>query len=178
MNKRVLTLLLTFCLLFAGLGREKSYRASLKFSVVDSTRKQRIKYLRPYIAVWIEDSSGRRVKDLALWYKKGKSKYLRRLKAWSKKGGLDDYKKKNIPAAVTGATKRAGSYSLTWDGLDMNKKKCPPGQYTIKIESCREKAPNAKNPDLAEVSFTWPLVKTAQGQNTPEIQKIELKSKR
>lgn len=89
---------------------------------------------RPYGAVWISDSAGKPVKVLALWGRK--SKYFKELKRWSK---LDaDFRAG--ASAVTSASRQAGVYTLTWNGLDTADKPVKPGTYTVNVELVREKS--------------------------------------
>jgi FAD:protein FMN transferase len=73
---------------------------------------------RPYVVVWVEDSSGRPVRTLALWG--NKSKYYPDLStAWSFL-----WRNQNQLRSVTRATRPAGKYELEWDGLDNEHNAC------------------------------------------------------
>jgi thiamine biosynthesis lipoprotein len=87
---------------------------------------------RPYVAVWVEDSSGKLVRMLALWG--NKLKYYPDLSAlWGMtRGILSPFK------SVTRATRPAGQYELVWDGLDEQNKAVPPGSYRIVVETNQE----------------------------------------
>lgn len=96
----------------------------------------------PFIAVWIEDSSGALVKTVSLWYKARESKYLNELQRWASVetafqsvGGSDQYD------TVSGATRVAGDYAVMWDGTDAAGTPVALGDYFVCIEAAREKGP-------------------------------------
>lgn len=100
------------------------------------------RYLRPYVAIWIEDKDDYPVRTLSLWILKGEKglRWLPDLKRWSrsdKTRRLADTT--DIVPLITSATRNPGKYSVTWDGLDDNKKPLPAGEYTLYIEAAREK---------------------------------------
>jgi thiamine biosynthesis lipoprotein ApbE len=87
---------------------------------------------RPYVAVWIEDSSGRLVRMLALWG--NKSKYYPDLSTlWNLLNG-----NMNRFRSVTRATRQAGKYELVWDGLDNDNRPVPFGTYRVVVETNQE----------------------------------------
>ena len=87
---------------------------------------------RPYVAVWVEDSSGKLVRVLALWG--NKSKYYPDLSTiWNLlSGNMSRFR------SVTRATRPAGKYELVWDGLDNEHKAVPFGTYRITVETNQE----------------------------------------
>jgi thiamine biosynthesis lipoprotein len=93
---------------------------------------------RPYVAVWVEDSSGKLVRMLSIWG--NKSKYYPDLSTvwnWVKRD-------LNRFASVTRATRRPGQYELVWQGLDEQNKPVPPGTYRITVETNQERGTYAK----------------------------------
>ena len=91
----------------------------------------------PYTAVWIEDTNGSLVSVVAAWYlqePKGQ-RWLNELRRWYSIGGVE------ASSAVTGATRPAGDFSLTWNGTDLNGNPVPAGEYVVLIEAAREKGP-------------------------------------
>ncbi|MDB5240331.1 MAG: ApbE family lipoprotein [Spirosoma sp.] len=84
---------------------------------------------RPFVAVWIEDETGKPVRQLALWY--NKPRWLRELREWSNLR-TDDAE------SVTSATRSPGQYSLVWDGKDDGGQLVKQGKYTVMIEAARE----------------------------------------
>jgi thiamine biosynthesis lipoprotein len=93
---------------------------------------------RPYVAVWVEDASGKLVRPLALWA--NKSKYYATLgTVWNLvHGKLDQFR------PVTRATRQSGKYELVWDGLDNDRKPLPLGTYRITVETNQEYGTYAK----------------------------------
>lgn len=88
----------------------------------------------PYIAVWVEDSSGALVKTLALWHlQNGQDRWLNELYKWYEaSGGVE---------TNSGATRAAGSYTLSWDLTGADGSAVPDGSYTLWIEAIREHGP-------------------------------------
>jgi thiamine biosynthesis lipoprotein len=101
---------------------------------------------RPYVAVWVEDSSNKLVRVLAIWV--GKSKYYSTLSTfWGVVGG--NFKSFR---PVTRATRSAGSYDLVWDGLDNDRKAVPLGSYRITVETNQEDGTYAKQVGTIDIS--------------------------
>jgi thiamine biosynthesis lipoprotein len=95
---------------------------------------------RPYVAVWVEDSSGKLVRMLSIWG--NKSKYYPDLSSlWNFLKVKYDLKQF---ASVTRATRPAGRYELVWQGLDAANKAVPPGTYRIVVETNQERGTYAK----------------------------------
>ena len=101
---------------------------------------------RPYVAVWVEDSSNKLIRVLAIWA--GKSKYNSTLSTfWNVVGGnFQQFR------PVTRATRSAGNYDLTWDGLDNDRKPVPLGSYRITVETNQEDGTYAKQVGAIEIS--------------------------
>lgn len=85
----------------------------------------------PYIAVWVENSAGKLVKTVSLWHlQNGQDRWLSELYRWyAASSGVD---------TVSGATRAAGSYTVSWDLTDADGKAVSDGTYTICIEATRE----------------------------------------
>jgi hypothetical protein len=93
---------------------------------------------RPYVAVWVDDSSGNLVRVLAMWG--DNSKYMSDLSTmWNHVHGKSDQLR-----SVTRATRPAGKYELVWDGLSNEHKPVPPGSYRITVETNQEHGTYAK----------------------------------
>jgi len=90
----------------------------------------------PYIAVWVEDPAGDLVDTISLWYEAGKgTRWLPDLRRWyaASDGGND--------ATTSGATRVAGSYTVAWDGTDLDGRPVAAGDYVLHIEAAREHGP-------------------------------------
>ncbi len=142
-----------------------NYRVDIAFNLVDSTaggaapggggRGGRGGYKRPFVAAWIEDGAGHRVRLLALWANTRELKYLRKLptfwsRGWTGSGGADD---PEALSAQTRATRPAGAYTLTWDGRDDEGRPVPRGTYRIQIEVNREHGPGGERATLASLEL-------------------------
>lgn len=87
---------------------------------------------RPFVAVWVEDAAGKRVRTVTVWGHE--RKYLPELKAWWREAKADQ----QWAATVTRATRNAGQHRIEWDGKDDQGQPLPPGTYTIVLETNRE----------------------------------------
>jgi thiamine biosynthesis lipoprotein len=92
---------------------------------------------RPYVAVWVEDSNGKRVRTVAVWG--NAARYLPDLIEWWKLAQQDQQQ----VASVTRATRAAGHYRIAWDGLDDQKQPVPAGTYTVFLEVNRQRGSHA-----------------------------------
>jgi hypothetical protein len=90
----------------------------------------------PYIAVWVEDPDGNLVDTISLWFEQGKGvRWLPDLRRWyAASDGGDD-------TTMSGATRVAGSYTVAWDGTDLDGQVVPAGDYVLHIEAAREHGP-------------------------------------
>lgn len=100
---------------------------TINLKAPDSGRRAK----RPYVAVWVEDASGKVVRTVTVWG--NKRKYLPDLRAWWKLAGGADW-----ASTVTRATRPAGEHRIAWDGLDDQGAPLPPGTYTLVLEANRE----------------------------------------
>lgn len=90
-------------------------------------------YARPYVALWIEDAQRKPIRTLQLWV--GKDEWLKDIRSWWRKVGRYDAV---MVDAVTSATRPAGKYRFSWDGLDHHGKLVEQGEYTFYAEVVRE----------------------------------------
>ncbi|QUM82281.1 DUF2271 domain-containing protein [Moritella sp. 5] len=90
-------------------------------------------YARPYVAIWIENSKRKSVRTVELWV--GKDEWLKDLRSWWRKVGRYD---RALVDGVTSATRPAGDYRFTWDGLDSDGNRVEAGNYTFYVEVVRE----------------------------------------
>ena len=96
-------------------------------------RTGRGRYMKPYVAIWIEDADGKPVATVAVWGHE--REYQKTLTTWWK------FAKKNtgLIESISRATRPAGKYSLSWNLADDKGKRVAPGTYTVCIEVNREK---------------------------------------
>lgn len=87
---------------------------------------------RPYVAIWAEDSSGKVVRNIALWA--SKPRWLPELHTWWGKNGSAS---RQI-SQMARATRAAGQYSVSWNGMTDAGEAAPAGIYRIWIETNRE----------------------------------------
>ena len=116
--------------------------AKLKIDFTYTAAADGGRFHNPYIAVWLEDSTGALVRTVSLWYKAAEAKYLQDLKRWYtddrariSKGGAD------TKSAVSSPTRVPGSYSVVWDGKTDTGAQAAQGAYFVCIEAAREKGP-------------------------------------
>ena len=90
----------------------------------------------PYVAVWVEDTDGNLVQTVSLWYEQsGKgTKWLRDLRQWNATAA-------GTEVTTSGATRSAGSYSVVWDGTDIDGNLVAQGDYVLYVEAAREHGP-------------------------------------
>ncbi|WP_394205838.1 DUF2271 domain-containing protein [Shewanella waksmanii] len=92
-------------------------------------------YLRPYTAVWVEDSRGKHVDTIALWRWDEGEKWLKDIRRWWRKIGREEA---GFIDGVTGATRPSGAYKLDWDMTDSAGSAVKSGKYTLLVEVVRE----------------------------------------
>lgn len=132
MFKKLSLLLITLCVSLPSIAKSIPDNAQMDIelvipSIVTST------YARPYVAVWIEDAQRKPVRTLQLWV--GKDEWLKDMRSWWRKIGRYD---RVLVDAVTSATRPAGKYRFSWDGLDQDGKRVEQGDYTFYVEVVRE----------------------------------------
>ncbi|MCC7054367.1 MAG: DUF2271 domain-containing protein [Gemmatimonadaceae bacterium] len=95
------------------------------------------RYHRPYVAVWVEDATGRPVRTLSLWVNTtGRGpRYIRELRRWM--SGVDGASQ-DLIATTSSATRLPGQYSVTWNGRDDRGQPVLQGTYRVYIEASRE----------------------------------------
>ena len=92
----------------------------------------------PFIAVWVEDAGGELVATLSVWYNPPKGeRWIHELSGWFAAASGTDVD------AVTGATRPAGTYTVAWDGTDLDGARAAQGTYTVWIEAAREHGPHS-----------------------------------
>ncbi|QLE85475.1 DUF2271 domain-containing protein [Shewanella sp. Scap07] len=129
MNKTLLGALLCTSMLAMPVSASK---IEIDLGLAEITEGQ---YLRPYTAVWVEDSRGKHVDTIALWTWDEGEKWLKDIRRWWRKIGRDEA---GFIDGVTGATRPSGQYKLDWDFTDSEGKSVAAGKYTLLVEVVRE----------------------------------------
>ena len=91
----------------------------------------------PYVAVWVEDTEGTYVSTIVVWYEQTNKgmRYLDDLRAWITASNGE------VPSTSTGATRSPGTYSVVWDGTDIDGNLVSQGEYVLYVEAAREHGP-------------------------------------
>lgn len=87
---------------------------------------------RPYLAVWIEDTKGRLIRNIALFA--GKPRYLSDLREWYSVNASANTNWRSVARPTRGP----GRYSFVWDGIDDWGKPTPQGSYRVFVECAVE----------------------------------------
>src|SRR5688572_19192595 len=97
-------------------------------------------YHRPYIAIWIEDASGKVAGNLSVWYdiklkdQEGE-KWLKDIRQWWRRTG----RTLELPAdGVSSPTKPPGRNAVKFDTASDPFANLAPGDYKIVVEASRE----------------------------------------
>ncbi|MDX3772742.1 DUF2271 domain-containing protein [Chromatiaceae bacterium AAb-1] len=104
-------------------------------------------YHRPYVAIWVENEQQQPVKLITIWQEK--PDWLKDLRRFWRKIGRSN---PQLVDAMTGATRRPGSYTLIWDGKDDKGADLPAGTYTLLVEAAREQGGRS----LQKLDFALP----------------------
>ena len=107
----------------------------------DIASQEGFRYHRPYVAVWVEDPSGTRVRTLSLWVNtNGRGpRYIRELRRWfSGERAQEDAGGPDLVASMSGATRPPGQYGVVWNGRDDRGNPVEQGPYRVVIEAARE----------------------------------------
>jgi hypothetical protein len=111
-------------------------------------------YHKPYVAIWIERPDQTVASTLSVLYdvKKrdnGGTKWVKDLRTWWRKAGRDV----TLPLdGVSGATRAAGTQTMSFAAAHNGLDKLPAGDYKLVIEAARE----AGGRELVRVPFTLP----------------------
>jgi len=132
-------------------------------------------YHRPYVAVWIEDSSNKAVANLSVWYQQRSTseghgtKWLPDLRQWWRKSG----RSLDMPIdGVSGPTRPVGKHALSFSDRLPHLHDLPAGQYHLVVEAVRE----VGGRELLKIPFTWPAEAAQSGskQGNTELGVINL----
>lgn len=131
-------------------------------------------YHKPYLAIWIEDSSNKTAANLVVLYdmklknKEGED-WLKDMRQWWRKGG----RSLTMPVdGVSGATKGPGKHQFNFEVGQAPLAKLAAGDYTLRVEAARE----VGGRELLNIPFSWPVTsaQTLSEQGNNELGKIEL----
>lgn len=132
-------------------------------------------YHRPYVAIWIEDASGKVAANLNVWYGVGMKdqegeKWLKDIRQWWRRTGrgLD------MPMdGVSSPTKAPGVNKVTFPSDKGALASLAPGDYKLIVEATRE----VGGKEMVEIPFKWApgTEATATGKGTEELGAITLK---
>ena len=103
--------------------------------------REKGRYRRPYVAVWVEAEDGTPVRNLLLWVSMGGPgpfEWLPDLKRWYADDRARTKANKTDAFRIAQPTRPPGEYSVLWDGKDDRGKPLKPGTYTVLVEAVRE----------------------------------------
>lgn len=110
-------------------------------------------YHRPYVAIWIEDASGKVAANLSVWYgvdlkdDEGE-KWLKDIRQWWRRTG----RSLEMPVdGVSSPTRPPGRTTVKFDTAAGPLAKLAPGDYKIVVEAARE----VGGKELVEIPFKW-----------------------
>ncbi|WP_126173625.1 DUF2271 domain-containing protein [Altericroceibacterium xinjiangense] len=162
-------------LLFAATGLIATPAAAGEMQLnVEIPRLRVSEYHNPYVALWIEDGSGKVVSNLGAWYDvdlKGEdgSKWLSDLRTWWRRSG----RSLKMPVnGVSAPTKAPGQHPLRFTEGSRQLKKLAPGSYKLQVEAVRE----VGGRELVTIPFQWPPrgTQTASASGSKELGDIRL----
>jgi hypothetical protein len=123
-------------------------------------------YHKPYVAMWIEKADGSIASTLSVLYDVKKKdnageKWVKDMRTWWRKAGRET----TLPIdGVSGATRAAGTHTLSFGPAKTGIDKLPAGDYKLVIEAARE----AGGRELVRVPFSLPakgkVAATANGK--------------
>ena len=94
---------------------------------------------RPYLAIWVSTKDQQLVRQLSLQGQQ--DRWYQELRQWWRRIG----KPGELPLdSLAGATRKAGSYQLAWDGRDEQGRPVAPGDYLLHLEIAREHGEHEK----------------------------------
>jgi hypothetical protein len=111
-------------------------------------------YRKPYVAVWLEDATGKQVKMAAVFHDQARigGRWLPELRTWWRAGG----RAMTMPAdGISRPTQAPGRHTVAVAGLEG----LAPGRYSVVVEAAREKGGR----DLVKVPFEWRAGRRAAG---------------
>lgn len=132
-------------------------------------------YHRPYIAIWVEDASGKVAANLSVWYavhlkdEEGE-KWLKDIRQWWRRTG----RTLKMPLdGVSSPTKAPGVNKVTFPSDKGALASLAPGEYKLIVEATRE----VGGKEMVEIPFKWApgTEATASAAGKEELGAITLK---
>lgn len=111
-------------------------------------------YRKPFVAVWLEDATGKQVRMGAVFHDQARvgARWLPELRTWWRVGG----RAMDMPAdGISRPTQAPGRHTVTLSGLEG----LAPGRYAVVVEAAREKGGR----ELVKVPFEWRAGRRAAG---------------
>ena len=108
---------------------------------LELAQQQGFRWHRPYVAVWIEDAAGRRVRTISLWVNtSGRGpRYIHELRRWfDGERSAEDAGGPDVISTMSSATRLPGRYLVTWNGRDDRGNAVAQGSYRVIVEAARE----------------------------------------
>ena len=146
-------------------------KSVLELDVTINRQENARGYRKPYVAVWIADEKGFPYRTLSLWVMKQHPgpRWIPDLRQWDQADRLrelvDDT---DLVDGISSATRPAGNYKISWDGLDDREQPVPPGKYILHVEAAREHG--------TYQIIKHPFVHSAQPFDTTLEGNVEIKS--
>jgi len=132
-------------------------------------------YHRPYVAIWIEDASGKVAANLSVWYavhlkdEEGE-KWLKDIRQWWRRSG----RSLELPAdGLSSPTRPPGANKIEFKSDAGPLAKLAPGDYKLVVEASRE----VGGKEMVEIPFTWApgSEATASAKGKEELGAVTLK---
>jgi len=124
---------------YSWLADQQPWQPQAALQLQYQIRQQPTAAKRPYLAIWVSTQDQQLVRQLSLQGQQ--SRWYQELRQWWRRIG----KAAELPLdSLAGATRKAGSYQLSWDGRDEQGKPVPPGDYVLHLEIAREHGEHEK----------------------------------
>ncbi|MGN0859881.1 MAG: DUF2271 domain-containing protein [Stenotrophomonas sp.] len=164
----------TLTLALAGLAASAPAVAATLEVNIEIPRLNVAEYHRPYVALWVEDASGRHMTNLSVWYQQTSNaeghgtKWLPDLRQWWRKSG----RTLTVPVdGITGPTRPAGKHALSFSDTQPQLRNLAAGQYVLVAESSRE----VGGRELVRVPFSWKTAGTTSGSAKGDVELGEVR---
>ena len=164
----------TFTLALAGLAASAPAVAARLEVNVEIPRLNVAEYHRPYVALWVEDASGKHQANLSVWYQQTSNaeghgtKWLPDLRQWWRKSG----RTLTVPVdGITGPTRPAGKHALSFSDAQPALRNLAAGQYVLVAEAVRE----VGGRELLRIPFSWKTAGTTSGSAKGDVELGEVR---